>query len=559
MWQIIINGPGYFDTSYDLPEGATYLGRADNNDIVLSGDQVSRRHAKIEVRAAEVTFEDLGSRNGSEVNGKRIVCATRVQAGDVLGVGENSLGLRQPAANESAKTDPIDIANLAASGLHNMKFSGQVLVSQGPEKNPYLEQYGKVGRFDPKKLSKQEKPEPAEGSPQELESLFLLIKVSEKLNTSTNLKQFLEEVIDLVMEVAQARTGVALVRDDRGKLRPMVVRHAEKLAKGEVPISDAILAEVARKKVALAVADAKGDERFSARDSVLLYDLDQVICVPMIRGSDLLGVIYLNRGSGGSLPLPRLVDVVSAIAHMAANGVESWRLREKAANEERMRKALERFHAPAIVERVLGDLRTSGKAGAYMEQKEVTVLFADISGFTPLTERLPPERIVDLLNEYYARMTQVIFSFDGTVDKFIGDAVMAVFGAPYSRPDDASRAVRCALACRREFVEMMRKRPLSELCGLKLGLNTGKVLAGTLGSEARIEYTCLGDAVNIASRLQSSASPGQVLITGKTLAAIGARFDVAPLGERELKGKKQKVAVFEVLEEDSDMHTMPGV
>ena len=556
MWQIVINGPGYFDTAYDLPEGTTYLGRADNNDIVLSGDQVSRRHVKIEVRAHELSVEDLGSRNGSEINGAKIEGVRMVHAGDILGIGENSLTIRQPASSEAAKTDPIDIAQLAASGLHGVNISGEILIAHSPEENPFLAGYGRVGQFDPRKISSGSG-QTIEKSLEEFESLFLLIKVSEKLNTSTTLKRFLEDIVDLVVEVSQATTGVALLRDERGKLRPEVVRHAQQLASGEVPVSDSIITEVARKKVAVAVMDAKGDERFAARESVLLYDLDQVICVPMLTDGELLGIFYLNRKAGGSMPLPRLVELVSAIAHMAANGVQSWRFREKALAEEGMRKALERFHAPAIVERVMNDLRS--QTGAHMETKEVTVMFADISGFTPLTERLAPERVVDLLSEYYSRMTQVVFSFDGTVDKFIGDAVMAIFGAPYTRPDDASRAVRCAIACRREFVEMMRKRPSSEICGIKIGLNTGKVLAGTLGSEARIEYTCLGDAVNIAARLQSSASPGQVLITGKTLAATGARFDVAPLGERELRGKKQKVAVFEVLEEDSDMHTMPGV
>jgi len=560
MWQVIINGPGYFDTTYDLPEGTTYLGRADNNDIVLSGDQVSRRHARLEVQSDEVSIEDMGSRNGTEVNGSKVEVLTTCRAGDLLGIGENTLTLRQPALEENAKTDPIDVSMMAASGLQSLSISGQVLVSAKADQNPLLEQYGKVGSFDPKTLSAAGTEQVADKSLQELESLFLLIKVSEKLNTSTSLKSFLEDVIELVVEVAQAKTGVALLRDERGKLAPTVVRHKEKLASGEVPVSDSIISEVAKKRLAVAVMDAKDDRRFSSRESVVLYDLDQVICVPMVRGDDLLGVIYINRRAQlDSIPLKRMVDVVSAIAHMAANGVESWRLREKALDEERMRKALERFHSGAVVERVLADLRSTGKAGAHMETKEVTVVFADISGFTPLTERLPPERVIDLLNEYYARMTQVVFSFDGTVDKFIGDAVMAVFGAPYSRPDDASRAVRCALACRREFVEMIKRRPTSELCGIKIGLNTGKVLAGTIGGERRIEYTCLGDAVNVASRLQSSARPGQVLITGQTLAAIGARFDVAPLGERELKGKKQKVAVFEVLEEDSDIHTMPGI
>lgn len=556
MWQIIINGPGYFDTPYDLPEGATCLGRADDNDIVLSGDQVSRRHARLQVAGDALTVEDLGSRNGTLRNGERTAGAQPVQPGDMLAIGENTLAVRQPSAAENARTDPIDLQSLHASGLHGVEISGEVLASRELGDNPFLERFDQVEKFDSRRF--------ASGAglrqgTEELESLLLLVKVSEKLNTATSLHKFLEDVIDLMVDVAQARTGVALLLDERGKLVPAVVRHAARLAAGEIPVSDAIIAEVARRKLALAVMDAQGDERFAARESVVLYDLDQVICAPMLHRNELLGIVYLNRGSTDTSRVARLLDVVSAIAHMAANGVVTWRLKEKALNEERVRKALERFHAPAIVERVIADLQGGGKVDSSMEPKTVTVMFADISGFTPLTERLPPERVVNLLNEYYARMTKTVFSFDGTVDKFIGDAVMAIFGAPYGRADDASRAVRCALACRRDFVEMMQRRPPDERCDIKVGLNTGKVLAGTLGSEERIEYTALGDAVNIAARLQASANPGQVLITGQTLAAIGARFDVAPLGERELKGKRRKVPVFEVIEEDSDLHTMPGL
>ncbi|MGI5862476.1 MAG: adenylate/guanylate cyclase domain-containing protein [Myxococcales bacterium] len=552
MWQLIINGPGYFDTTYDLPDGVTCIGRADTNDIVLSGDQVSRRHARIEVNGGTLTVEDLGSRNGMRINDVPLKGIKRVKPGDVLRIGENLLSVRQPSDFETAKTDPIDFGQFQASGLHGIDSMGEVLVSRGVEDNPFLERYEEVERLSPAQLK---------SSPpvEDVESLFLLIKVSEKLNTSPSLKSFLEAVIDLVAEVAQATTGVALTKDSRGKLVPAVVRHRDKLRKGEVPVSDSIINEVVRKKVALAVMNAKDDARFASSESVILYDLDQVICAPMLREGELVGVIYLNREAQETASLSRLVDVVNAIAHMAANGIEKWRLKEKAAAEERVRKALERFHAPAIVERVISDLQSGRHSGSRMEAKVVTIMFADISGFTPLTERLPPERVVDLLNEYYARMTRVIFSFDGTVDKFIGDAVMAIFGAPYSRPDDASRAVRCALACRREFVEMIMSRPVDERCGITIGLNTGTVLAGTLGSEERIEYTALGDAVNVAARVQSTAKPGQVLITGPTLAAIGARFDVAPMGERELKGKVKKVPVFEVLDEDSDCFTMPGV
>lgn len=142
---------------------------------------------------------------------------------------------------------------------------------------------------------------------------------------------------------------------------------------------------------------------------------------------------------------------------------------------------------------------------------------------------------------------------------FLGDAVMALFGAPYSKGDDALRAVRAASALAAEWDRAMARRPPAERCRLKVGLNTGKVLAGTVGGEARLDYTAIGEPVNVAAWLCASASAGQVLMTGKTLAAVGARFDVTPLGERVLLPSKAKAAVFEVVEEDSDSGTLSGV
>jgi class 3 adenylate cyclase len=174
-------------------------------------------------------------------------------------------------------------------------------------------------------------------------------------------------------------------------------------------------------------------------------------------------------------------------------------------------------------------------------------------------QKLEPGRTLELLNEFYERATRILFSFEGTVDKFMGDSVLALFGAPYSKGDDALRAVRAAMALKSDWTKFMAKRPPREKCDLKLGLNSGKVLAGTIGGELRLDYTAIGEPVNLASWLCQSADPGQVLITGKTLALIGARFDVTPLGERALQGSKNRTSVFEVLEEDAGSGTLSGV
>ncbi len=575
MWQIVLNGPGYLDTDYELPDGDTYLGRADDNDIVLSGDLVSRRHARFVRSPDGLTVEDAGSRNGTKINGTRIEARTRVQIGDIVGIGENRISVRKLAQALEVRTELVAAAHLDPPTNPSARFAAAspspslaAPVPTAPPPPPAVNQpillKQEVGRAEV--LDQIERARAlgsttslAEGKvAPEVASLVLLYQVSERLATAPSLERFLEDVCELVMEVANARTVVALMRNDGAKLRPVAFRHrGSALAHGEVPVSDSVIAESIRARSVLCVADVGRDSRFSGKESVVLYGVTQVISVPLFRGDDLVGALYVTRdGNAIGSDLPRLVEALTAIGHLSASGIEQQRLRERAAEEARVRKVLERFHAPDIVDRVVKDFSESG--GPRMEEKYATVLFADISGFTPLTERLPAERIVHLLNEFYRRTTTVIFSFGGTVDKFIGDAVMAIFGAPYPRGDDPARAVRAAMAMRFEFNRMMAERPVDEQCNLSIGVNTGRMLVGTVGGEGRLEYTALGDAVNVASRVQSTAQGGQILITGATLEALGGRFVVHPLGEQKLKGRRESVAVYAVEDEDLSASTLSG-
>jgi class 3 adenylate cyclase len=156
-------------------------------------------------------------------------------------------------------------------------------------------------------------------------------------------------------------------------------------------------------------------------------------------------------------------------------------------------------------------------------------------------------------------MSGLVYSFEGSVEGFLGEAVRALFGAPYGKGDDPVRAVRAGLALRSDWERAMAKRPNEERCELRVGIHTSKALVGLVGNEARQDYAAVGEGVNIATWLAGSAMPGQVLITGKTLAAVGVRFDVMPLGERVLRTPKDKVAAFEVIEEDVPQLTNPGV
>lgn len=585
MWQLIINGPGYFDTTYDLPEGLTSLGRADENDIVLSGDLVSRKHARITVAGDDLTIEDLGSRNGSRLNGQPFTGTAELKAGDLVHVGENTLSIRQPNKVENQATEMVD---LGAGGVkrygEGMDIGSMVVVAKNVKESVVLRALDNIMPFTPREGIPlpdldlggpgADRPTPLPGSlpaaspsagtptPITYDALLLLYKVSEALSTSRTQQAFLELTADRVLESVKATTAVVLLRHHSGVMVPAVVRHRGRLAQGEVPVSDAVISAALSKGAALAVQDVRGDARFNARESVLLYGVDQVLCIPIGEKEPFSGVLYINKPAGPANELESLLDLCGAVSHLIASGVERFRNADKpSAGPERGRAALDRFFPPAIAERRAAELQRAGAQGTgvpKLEDLTLSVLVADLAGFTAMIQKLEPALVADLLNELYTRATAVIFSFEGTLEKFVGDAVVGVFGAPYAQADGPLRAVRAAMALRQDWAKAVAKRPAHARPELKIAVNTGKGLAGLIGPEGRQDYAVVGDVVNVASWLCASALPGQVLITGKTLASIGARFDVTPLGERGLKPGREKVPVFEVMEEDVATMTGPG-
>jgi adenylate cyclase len=217
-------------------------------------------------------------------------------------------------------------------------------------------------------------------------------------------------------------------------------------------------------------------------------------------------------------------------------------LREK----EMIKRAFSRYVAREVVEEVLKDPEQLQLKG---ERREVTVLFCDVRGFTAMAERLAPEQVVSLLNDFYTLIIDVTFKHDGTLDKFLGDGVMAIFGAPIAHPDHALHAARAALAMRAGVERLSEARVAAgkEPIVIGIGVNAGEVVAGTVGTEDRMEYTVIGDNVNLASRLCSSAKPGQILISRPTWEMLREGVEGRPLGSIRVKGKDEEVEVFELL------------
>jgi adenylate cyclase len=237
----------------------------------------------------------------------------------------------------------------------------------------------------------------------------------------------------------------------------------------------------------------------------------------------------------------RVTDLFGRLAGEAGRGAsfavdELKRLHAAVVERETSAQALRSFVPSGVADRI-------GAAPLEQEEVEATILFSDIRGFSGLAERMPPKDLATLLARHLAAMAEVVLEHGGTIDKFAGDAVMAVFGVPDPQPDHADRAMRCALAMHRRQDELNAEA--DEPLDMGIGVNTGVVVAGTVGGGGRLEYTVVGDAVNIAQRLQSAAGPGEVIAAASTVAkAPGVTAE--PAGAQEVKGRREPVDVYRV-------------
>lgn len=282
----------------------------------------------------------------------------------------------------------------------------------------------------------------------------------------------------------------------------------------------------------------------------------------------LITLLMVLAGLGGAVglaallsrPIFRLVRATGAIAAGNFNislpvasrdelGVltESFnRMARSLREKEMIKRAFTRYVAREVVEEILKNPEKMVLTG---ERREVTVLFCDVRGFTPMSERMSPEDVVLLLNDFYNLMIETTFKHDGTLDKFLGDAVMAVFGAPIAHPDHSARAIRTALAMQEGIGGLNERRTQQgkEPISVGIGVSAGEAVAGTVGTEDRMEYTVIGDSVNLAARLESNAKPHQILISQRTYERVRDLVEARPLGRIRVKGKEEEVEVYEVL------------
>ncbi|HEV8159301.1 MAG TPA: adenylate/guanylate cyclase domain-containing protein [Pyrinomonadaceae bacterium] len=550
-----------------LPDTIYNIGRAKENDIVLNDRRVSRRHAHLVAEASSCKIVDGYLENGEIQRSVNRVFVNNVpqfektlEQGDRIIIGESNLDFKKTGTPEILETPPkakkssasnalIGETEIAPTGVNyddqplghtQLQISAHEII--GHRSNITTE----TGVATPEEIKELRR---------KAKALDLLYEMSKTLGTVFDLKEIFIKATDLIFRGTPAERVVALLADESidGKildysLYPIAVRARDAKLENlteKLTISRTITQKVMRDRVALLSQDAKTDKQFSGAESIVAQGVRSTICAPLITESNVHGVMYADRFDPFAAFSPDDLELISAVAAQTAMVVETVKAHKRLAREEVARANYGRFMPEYVVKQMLEN-PDSFKLGGV--NQTVTILFADIRGFTAFSERENPEKVVGLLNRYFTAMSEIIFAHGGTLDKYIGDGLMAIFGAPTATPEDAKNALKTAVTMQRRLATLNKELEAENLTRINvgIGLHTGVATIGYIGSEQRSEYTAIGDTVNLASRLESSARGEQILVSEATAQAGGDSFTFLPQESLTVKNRLQSVSLFEV-------------
>lgn len=535
--------------------GVCTIGRAKDNTVVLNDRRVSRKHAYIFFDAGNFKVVDgfveeghlTRSVNHVFVNGA-MQLEHVLKDSDVITIGESRIEFEQAPLEPAVPRPPsqleIEKPNVAFDdaplGHTQVKISVNELMGR---------------RSDLSLESAVVTPQELKDLKRKAKALELLFEMSKTLGTVFELDEIFERATDLIFRGTPADRVVALLVDEAAdgaasgdsltqigaKTRDASI---EKLTE-RLPVSRTITRKVMTERVAILSQDARTDEQFQGAESIVSQGVRSTICAPLITQSSVHGVLYADRLDPFAAFRPDHLDLISAVAAQTAVTVETVKAHKRLAREEVARANYSRFMPEYVVQQLLENPDSFRLGGA---TQLITVLFADIRGFTTFAENEDPEKVVGLLNQYFSAMSEIIFEHGGTLDKYIGDGLMALFGAPTATPEDARNAVKAAVAMQKRFATLNPELVAAGFAEIAvgIGLHTGEATVGYIGSDKRSEYTAIGDTVNLASRLESNTSGGQILISEATAQSAGAIFPLIKRDALTVKGRLQPVDVYEI-------------
>ena len=514
------------DFKFELRGGATLsVGRAVTNDFPVVDPTISRKHADLIVSEKGVEVVDAGSSNGTFINNNKVDRAM-ASVGDEIIFGKVVFRLERVA--------PVKPATPA--GGSNPRAGATIV-----RKIPTTGEVGALGG-DSGGLKKQLAASATEAE-KDRQKLAILLEVSRGLTKATDVHKLLVKIAEYAFQILEADRCAIMLMDRDGHLQPQIARDRRgDNASSEIPQS--IARTAVDDKVAVLSKDAAEDDRFTGQ-SVVMQKVRSAMCVPLVGSENkALGVLYVDNFSLKQFSESDL-EFLIAFSGIAAVALENGQFAERIKVEALARSNFERFFTPHLAARIASSPDAVKLGG---DKRRVAVMFSDIRGFTALSETMNPDTMATLLTEYFTEMVECVFRHGGTLDKFIGDSVMAQWGAPIGEHDDCDRAMSAAMDMMTELERLNARwktegRPLLQI---GIGLNVGDVFAGNIGSDRRLEYTVIGDPVNVSSRLCGAAGPGEILLSEPFRASLGSPPPMEPLPPMELKGKSQKLPVFRV-------------
>lgn len=518
----------------------TTIGRQPTNTLQIVDRLVSKEHAVISRRAGTSIFllTDLESRNGSFCNDRMVESSIALRHNDEVRIGSTSWRFVQEdldtvrTAGADAHHEPAPVEEPVSASIH---ATMQIDLASDFQRVDFI--------LDDRMLRA------------DYEKLRLAYVLSQDLNSAPDIDTVLERLLKRIFEWLPIDRGVVLFVDTKAggdpadhlsqvaiQLRPGAGLTAEDK---DIKVPRSILRHVISKREAVLSTDARLDARFGNAASVVLQGIRSSMTVPLLSTDRLLGVLHVDSLISSGLFAEKDLSVLASVSRQASISIDNVLLQRRVLEEAALRSSLSRMLSPNLVDRIVSGDLVIEKGGA---QKRVTVMFADIRGFTSLTERLAPVEMVNLMNEYFERVSNVIFAHDGTLDKYIGDAVMALWGAPLGTDDDEVQAVRAGMEMQEAINQFNRELTAEgqETIGIGIGIATATVIAGYVGSSQTMSYTVFGRGVNLASRLCSQAKSGDVMISPTTYEALVDVIDAEQLDEIRLKGMADPVRPYRV-------------
>lgn len=505
------------------------LGRGNTgNDLEIPDGMASRQHCEIKKENDSYIITDLRSSNGTILNKKNIKSADLKDNDEIL-IGTTNIIFRDGPAGQASFMPSAAPSSDIVKGINDIPLEYRLNIKE-------MQDAGQSLAAAPFSLGLEEQ----KGS----KKFFILYQLGKAVSSATTLNEVLEVAMYSIFDSIKAERGIIILIDkNTGQLAPKLSRiRSQKELKDHITVSHTIINKVITDKVAVISTDAMADSRFSAGMSIAQQNIRSALCVPLWEKQDVFGAVYVDNQVFSHSFTNDDIDLLSAIANQVAIRIKQDELYGKLNREALLRTNLERYHSPDVVELII----SKGGVDFAAEEKEISVIFADVQNFTTLSEKMPPAEIARMLNEFFETATQIVFEHNGSINKYIGDAIMAIFGAPVDNKDHAINAARCAIKIIKTLAEQSSTAKLPY--NIRIGINTGMVVAGNIGSKKRIEYTVLGDTVNIASRLNQFGQANQIVIGENTYKAVQPHgIQAKDLGFVQLKGKENDVRAYQVI------------